>query len=362
MEADEHYMRRALALAEKARGATSPNPLVGCVIVRDGAIIGEGFHERAGEPHAEINAIAAAGGDIEGATVFVTLEPCAHTNKRTPPCAPVLAEKRPGRVVAAMADPNPLNEGQGFELLQEAGIRAEVGLLESEARRQNEEWIKYITTGLPWVISKVGMSLDGKIATRTGDSRWVTGETSRRMVHELRNHVDAILVGSRTVVLDDPSLTTRLEQGKIKDPIRVILDSDEYLGRDLKVFSIESASPTWVISPVQREIPGVHETIYVPPAEGAGVDMTMLMRELAKRDVVSVLIEGGGTTHGSAFEAGLVDKVMFFVAPKIIGGREAVTAVAGHGAERMQDAVLLEDMQATPVGEDILIEAYVKKT
>ncbi len=356
MATDRDYMERALALAERGRGRTSPNPMVGCVVVRDGRVIGEGFHERAGGPHAEVNALRAAG-DVSGATIYVTLEPCAH-NGKTPPCVDLFKERRPKRIAVAMVDPNPKVSGRGIAALREMGVNVEVGLLEAESRRMNEAFVKHITTGSAFVIAKCAMSLDGKIATRTGDSKWVTGETARAYVHRLRNEVDAILVGSRTVMLDDPSLTTRLAEGKAKDPIRIILDADEYLSPDKRVFRHESDAPTWVAVPEGHTARGADEVLQIPRAEG-GLDMRVLMRELGRRDVASVLIEGGGATHASAFEAGVVDKVMFFVAPKIIGGKDAVPAVSGAGVKSMSEAILLRDMKATPVGEDILIEAYV---
>ena len=358
MPTDREFMERALALAERGRGRTSPNPMVGCVVVRDGAVVGEGYHERAGEPHAEVNALRHAG-DVTGATVYVTLEPCCHEGK-TPPCVDLLKERKPARVVAAMEDPNPQVSGQGIEALRQAGVAVDLGLLEDEARRLNEAFIKYVTTGMPFVIAKCGMSLDGKIATRTGDSRWVTGEASRRLVHRLRNEVDAILVGSRTVMLDDPSLTTRLDGTPTKDPIRVILDAAEYLDANRRVFQLESEAPTWVAVPEGGACAAADAVLRVA-ASDAGLDMRDLMKQLASREVMSVLIEGGGATHASAFEAGVVDKVMFFVAPKIVGGRDAVSAVEGGGIERMADAISLRDMKATPVGNDILIEAYVVK-
>lgn len=358
MPTDRDYMERALALAERGRGRTSPNPMVGCVVVRDGEIVGEGFHERAGESHAEVNALRHAG-EVSDATVYVTLEPCAHHGK-TPPCVDLLAERRPRRVVAAMQDPNPKVSGQGFAALRAAGIEVEVGLLEDEARRLNEAFIKHVTTGLPFVIAKVAMSLDGKIATRTGDSKWVTGEAARLFVHRLRNEMDAILVGSRTVMLDDPSLTTRLPEGDSRDPIRVILDADEYLLSDRRVFHLESDAPTWVAVPEGKTAEGADQIITVPRGAG-GLDLWALMRELGRRDISTVLIEGGGTTHASAFEAGIVDKIMFFIAPKIVGGREAVTAVEGRGVEFMAEAIRLRDMKVTPIGADLLIEAYVDK-
>lgn len=358
MPTDRDYMERALALAERGRGRTSPNPMVGCVVVRDGAVIGEGCHERAGDAHAEVNALRDAG-DVTDATVYVTLEPCCHEGK-TPPCVDLLKARKPARVIAAMEDPNPQVSGRGIEALRGAGVPVELGLMEDEARRLNEVFIKYVTTGTPFVIAKCGMSLDGKIATRTGDSQWVTGEASRHLVHQLRNEVDAILVGSRTVMLDDPSLTTRLRDEKTRDPIRVILDAGEYLDGNRRVFQLASEAPTWVATPDGGVCEAADAVLHIPGDDDA-IDMQALMKELASREVTSVLIEGGGTTHASAFEAGIVDKVMFFVAPKIIGGREAVSAVEGLGIEQMSDAIMLKDMTATPLGQDILIVAYVVK-
>lgn len=356
----EQYMQRALELAARGKGRTSPNPMVGCVIVRDSQIIGEGFHEKLGAPHAEINAINAAGGDLAGATVYVSLEPCCHEG-RTPACVNALLKNKPAKVVVAMHDPNPKVAGQSIFMLRDAGIDVAVGVLEDRARKLNEAFVKYMTLRLPFCIAKCGMSLDGKIATHTGDSKWVTSEESRRMVHELRNEVDAILVGSRTVMLDDPSLTTRLDQDKIKDPVRVIVDAGVYLDSARRVFHTDSQSPTWVVTPDKRDVQGADQVLHIP-GQGDEVDMLALMKTLASREISSVLIEGGGTTHASAFKAGVVDKVMFFVAPKIIGGREAVTAVEGDGASRMGEAILLDNMTARPVGPDILIEAYVRRT
>lgn len=358
MSSDREYMRRALDLAVQGRGRTSPNPMVGCVVVRDGRVIGEGYHQKAGGPHAEVHAIEAAG-EVAGATIYVTLEPCCFHGK-TPPCTDLIIQHKPARVIVAMHDPNPKVSGEGIFQLRNAGIEVEAGVLEDDARRLNEVFCKFITTHMPFVIAKCGMSLDGKIATRTGDSRWVTCEASRKMVHELRNEVDAILVGSRTVMLDDPSLTTRLETGKIKDPIRIICDADSYLDPSAHVFHSESSAPTWVAVPDDRTFEGADEVLRIPSGK-CGLDMRLLMRELAVREITSVLIEGGGTTLASAFDAGVVDKALFFVAPKIVGGRDAITAVEGEGVARMADAIPLEHMKAHPIGEDILIEAYVKK-
>lgn len=357
MPADTEYMRRALELAALGRGRTSPNPMVGCVIEDDGQIIGEGYHARAGEPHAEANAIHAAGRGIEGATVYVNLEPCAH-HGRTPPCAELLIAHRPARVVVAMQDPNPLVAGKGIDKLRDAGIRVDVGMLEAEARRLNEVFVKHVTTGRPFVIAKCGMTLDGKIATSAGHSRWVTGEEARLRVHQLRNEVDAILVGSRTVMLDDPSLTTRLPDADHRDPIRVVLDAGQYLDGARRIFHVESAAPTWVAVTEEREYACADQVIRVPRGPG-GVDMFLLMEELGKRGVASLLVEGGGTTLASAFEAGIVDKVMFFIAPKIVGGRDAVTPVEGKGVALMDDAIQLDEVSVSRVGGDILVEGYV---
>ena len=359
MDTDRQYMERALELAERGRGRTSPNPMVGCVIVRDGKIIGEGFHEKAGQPHAEVRALDAAG-DIARSTVYVTLEPCCHQG-RTPPCADILKEKRPARLVAAMEDPNPQVAGKGFAALRDADIEVNVGVLEQPARRLNEAFVKYVTTRLPFVIAKCGMSLDGKIATRTGDSRWVTSEASRQFAHQLRDQVDAILVGGRTVLRDDPQLTTRIPGGDGRDPIRILLSSGKPFDTARKVFHLDSTAPTWLVVPDDSDQGDADDVIRVPRV-GVGLDLYALMKELGKREVTSVLIEGGGATHAAAFEAGIVDKVMFFVAPKIVGGAAATTVVGGTGAETMSDAIALTDMTARPVGDDILIEAYVRGT
>jgi len=360
MQPDSEYMRRALALAERGRGWCSPNPMVGCVIVRDGVILGEGWHERAGMPHAEVNAYAACGNaDTTGATVYVTLEPCNHEG-RTPPCTKLLLARKPARVVIAMNDPNPKVCGGGAVALRKAGIRVETGLLEAEARRLNEMWITCTATGLPFVTAKCAMTLDGKIATRAGHSRWVTGEAARRYTHEMRHAHDAILVGSRTVMLDNPSLTTRLPGSNGRHPVRIILDAGEYLSETAAVFAAPKDAPTWVATTQDRHYSFADETLVLPEGPD-GVDMAALVRMLGNKGITSLLIEGGGATLASAFAANVVDKVCFFVAPKIIGGREAITPVEGDGAELMDNALNISDLKATPIGEDILLSGYVVK-
>ena len=357
---DQQFMTRAVELARKGRGRTSPNPMVGCVIVRNGEVVGEGYHAKAGGPHAEVNAIADAGSvELADATVYLNLEPCTHHGK-TPPCVDLLITHKPARVVVAMADPNPKVSGGGIDRLRDAGITVEVGLMRKEAERLNEVFLKFITTGRPFVTAKCAMTLDGKIATRTGHSRWVTSLQARQKVHALRNEVDAILVGSRTVMLDDPSLTTRLEGEEGHDPVRIVLDAATYLDSNRRIFHLKSDAPTWIAVSEARDYEGADQTLLVPNG-GGGVDMRALMEELGKREIASLLIEGGGTTHASAFEAGVVDKVLFFVAPKIVGGREAMTPVEGNGLETMDEAIALENMNATVVGEDLLIEAYVRR-
>lgn len=359
MYSDSEYMARALCLAEQGRGWVSPNPMVGCLIVKHGVVIGEGWHERAGGPHAEVVAYAnCRAADTSGATVYITLEPCTHFGK-TPPCVDLLLERHPSRVVIAMPDPNPMAAG-GAMRLQSAGISVALGVLENEARRLNEMYIKYITTGRPWVTAKCAMTLDGKIATRTGHSKWVTGEAARQFTHRLRHAHDAILVGSRTVMIDNPSLTTRLPEGNGRNPIRILLDAGDYLTQELNVFRNDRESPTWVVTAGERSYPFADETLVLPPGPG-GVDMAVLMEVLSQRGIASVLIEGGGATLAAAFEAGIVDKCCFFGAPKIVGGVDAITPVEGRGCALMDEALQLVDLKATQVGEDVLLEAYVRR-
>lgn len=367
MAADVDYMQRALALAARARGATSPNPMVGCVVVRDGAVIGEGYHTRAGEAHAEVNAIRAAGGAAEGATVYVTLEPCAHQG-RTPPCTELLVSTRPARVVVAMNDPNPKVAGRGITALRTAGIPVDVGVLEAEAMRLNEAYTIYITEGRPFTIAKCAMSLDGKIATRTGSSKWITGEAARAHAHAVRGEVDAILVGHRTLEMDDPSLTAR-GHSPAKQPVRIVLTSNGHVDLGRNIFSAAGGA-TWIVAPGQRRGPAevrfgdaTQRILHLDlPADDSGrVNLGVLAKELGRREIMTLLIEGGGETLAAAFAAGIVDKVLCYVAPKIVGGRDAVTPVGGEGVAMVDDAIQLEDMRAQPLGGDVLIEAYVKR-
>ncbi|MDO8525043.1 MAG: bifunctional diaminohydroxyphosphoribosylaminopyrimidine deaminase/5-amino-6-(5-phosphoribosylamino)uracil reductase RibD [Candidatus Omnitrophota bacterium] len=346
---DEKYIKIALGLASKAKGMTSPNPCVGAVVVKGGRIIGRGYHRFAGGPHAEIYALRQAGKRAKGATLYVSLEPCSHYG-RTPPCTDAIIGSGIKRVVSAMKDPNPINNGKGLRVLRNNGIKTDVGVLETEARNLNEDFIKYITRRMPFVVVKVAQTMDGKIATRTGDSKWITGEKARRFVHELRSEVDAIMVGAGTVLKDDPSLTVRLkgrvplQRGrKVKQPLRIILAGRSKIPSAARIFNTKGGG-----------------VIIVTTKEKSGrVDIKSLLKELARREITSVMIEGGGETIASAFEAGVVDKVYFFIAPKVIGGRGAPTSVEGEGIEKAGKAIRLGKVSSRKIDDDLLIEGYV---
>lgn len=357
---DKDYMKMALELAARARGRTSPNPMVGAVLVKEDRVIGQGYHVRAGEPHAEVLALAEAGDEARGATLYVTLEPCCH-HGRTGPCAEAVLVAGVSRVVAAMADPNPLVAGGGFRLLREAGVDVITGVMEEEARELNEVFLKHVTTGLPFVVAKAAMSLDGKIATRTGQSKWITGPQARAYGHCLRNWYDAILVGIGTVQADNPSLTTRLPDGTGRDPVRIILDSAANTPPTANVLA-GCGQTSVIIATTASAAPEKTAALQQAGAEvlvvneGPRVDLTVLMKLLGERNITSVLIEGGAEVHGSAFAAKIIDKVVWFIAPKIIGGREAPGPVGGLGIGDLSGAALLERIKISHVGPDICIE------
>ena len=359
------FMQRALGLARRAKGRTSPNPLVGAVIVKDGKVIGEGYHQKAGSPHAEVHALNAAGEGAKGATLYTTLEPCCHWG-RTPPCTEALIRAGIAQVYVAEVDPNPSVAGKGVRLLQNAGINVHVGVLRQEASDLNEVHRKYIQTGRPFVILKTAMSLDGKIATASGESQWITSEASRQRGHEVRDAVDAILVGRRTVARDNPSLTTRLQNGEGQDAIRIVLDSHGRTRPDARIFNPDSEAG--VIVAVTPEAPPENvdalekvgaEVITVPDAHGQ-VCFKRLMEILGKREITSVLIEGGSQINAAALAAGIVDKVMCFIAPKLIGGQNAPGPIGGVGIHSLTEAANLRRIRVTPMPEhDILIEGYL---
>ena len=366
-------MREALRIAHHAEGRTSPNPLVGAVIVRDGRIIAEGWHRKAGTPHAEVHALRMAGDLARGATLYVTLEPCAHYG-RTGPCAKAVAEAGITRVVVALLDPNPKVAGKGVAILRDAGIEVKVGVLEEEARRLNEVFLHWITTGLPFTVLKTAMTLDGKIATATGDSQWITNEASRLRVHEMRDRSDAILVGIGTELHDDPSLTTRLPGVPGKNPIRIIVDSQARTPLDAHVVTDGAAKTivaTTEAAPKERvealQSAGVEVLAcgsgpveVLACGSGPEVNLRVLMQELGKREITSVFVEGGGSIAFSLLAASLVDKVHAFVAPKIVGGADAKTPVEGAGFQKLADAVELTGLTAETIGGDVLLTAYVQ--
>lgn len=363
---DVFYMKRALELAEKGIGYTSPNPLVGAVIVKSGKIIGEGYHERYGSHHAEVNALRNATEDVSGATMYVTLEPCSHYGK-TPPCAKAIVESGIKRVVIGLKDPNPLVSGKGIEILKSSGIGVVTGVVEEEGKKLNEIFLKYITTKRPFCILKAAMTLDGKIAASTGDSKWITNEQSRTYVHHLRHRVSGIMVGIQTILADDPMLNTRLQSSEGKDPHRIIIDSKCRLPLNARVLNMTSNADTIVVTTEKageeslRRLKDKGAEVIITPLKNHRVDLNYLMKKLGERSIDSVLLEGGGTLNYSALEEGIVDKVNFFIAPKIIGGNAAKTPVTGEGKAYMKDAILLRDVHYQSFGEDIMIEGYVRK-
>lgn len=358
---DIYYMRRALELAEKGRGKTSPNPMVGCVIVKDDRIIAEGYHEKAGGPHAEIVALNNAMEDVSNSTIYVTLEPCTHFGK-TPPCVNKVIEAHPKRVVIAMQDPNPLVAGKGIEALKSSGIDVIVGILEADACKLNEIFIKFITHRIPFVIAKWAMTMDGKIATVTGDSKYISAGDSLKIVHKLRSEVDAVLIGGKTAIKDDPLLTVRHIEGEYKNPIRIILDTKKGLPENLNVFKNRTIASTWVITSYDHDYPFADRVIKLKSTSDGYVSLTDLMKELGKLKITSVLIEGGGTIFASSFQHNIIDKVYCFVCPKIFGGESATTPVMGLGlAKGVNESVNLKISSVKQLGRDILIEAYVIK-
>ncbi len=364
-EGTSDFMQRALDLARGALGATSPNPSVGAVIVRDGEIVGEGCAQPPPGDHAETVALKQAGESARGAAMYVTLEPCTHFG-RTPPCVDAIIEAGIAEVHYAMADPDPNVDGGGHRKLEAAGIAVRVGEGEAEARRINEAFIKHRTKGMPFVIAKFAASLDGRIAAASGDSRWVSGPEAREWAHDLRTKIDAILVGSSTVVVDDPLLTAR-PGGKDaeRQPLRVVVDSRgrtppmaRVLGGPARTLiatlkGASSASGGW-----RSSLRAAGAEVLELPSEGERVDLAALLRELAGRDVLSLLVEGGGVILGSFFDAGLVDKLHAVIAPIVVGAEDAPAAVAGRGAYRMADALRLRDITVDRLGEDLLVTGY----
>ena len=391
-------MRRAIELAKKGGGYVHPNPLVGCVVVKDGEIISEGYHEKYGEFHAERNALLHCQSETKGASLYVTLEPCCHYGK-TPPCTEIIIEKGIKKVFVGILDPNPLVAGKGVKIFQDAGIEVEVGLCENEIRELNKVFLKYITTKRPYVIMKTAMTLDGKIAAFTGDSRWVTNEESRKLVHQLRSEMAAVIVGIGTVLADDPMLNVRLG-GNPHQPIRIVVDSNLRIPRNSKLirtaneyrtivacchFDRSAAQRSEVETRAKRELSplvkkssinenNLNDSVkqgFLDKLEMTGVellecqstnnhvDINDLMNKLGAMGIDSLLLGGGGTLNAAFLEAGCVDEVWAFIAPKIIGGEGAKTPVSGKGIDKMRDAIQLKDIDIQNINGDILIKGKI---
>lgn len=362
---DEKWMRRALELAARGRGHVSPNPMVGAVIVRDGQVIGEGYHEKYGQLHAERNALAdcrSRGYTAEGATIYVTLEPCCHYGK-TPPCTEAIMENQLSRVVYGTTDPNPLVAGQGLQILRDAGITVDGPVLEEECRELDRIFFHYMTTGIPYVILKYAMTADGKIATANGDSKWITGEEARRHVHQTRKAAAAIMAGIGTVLSDDPMLNCRIEEGV--DPVRVICDSRLRIPMDSQIVKtagdirtivacLEDGSPERKKREESLRQRGVE--LLTVEADGEGhVDAEMLIRRLGEMKIDSILVEGGSQLNYSVLKSGLVSEINAYIAPKFIGGNQARGPVGGAGFEKIADCVELEEPEIEHFGKDLLL-------
>lgn len=363
---DTYFMTQALELAERGKGRTSPNPMVGAVVVKSAEIVGKGYHEACGRPHAEVNAIDDAGDAARGADLYVTLEPCNHTG-RTPPCTEKILASGIQRVVVAMPDPNPGVEGGGINYLKRWGVTVETGLCRREAERLNEAFIKWVRTGSPFVILKCASTLDGRIATRTGDSKWVSGESSRRFVHRIRHGVDAIMVGIDTVINDDPSLTARIEDGSGADPVRLILDSRLRIPETARVLNQASNAPTWIItgkgSPVDsKKADAIRKTgarIIETETRDGLIALDPLMGMLGRMNITSVLIEGGGRVIGSVLRENVADRVNLFYGPKLFGGDDGVPICRGAGPEQMKDCLPVSGIRIERFDDDIMIEGYL---
>lgn len=362
---DEKYMAMALRLAAKAAGRTSPNPLVGAVVVKNGRVIARGWHKRAGEPHAEAIALAKAGAAARGATLYVTLEPCSHSNKRTPPCSPLVIRSGVKRVVISMIDPNRKVSGGGIRAIRKSGIEVVTGVLGPEARLLNEAYIKYITKGMPFVTLKIAQTLDGRIATAMGESKWITSERSREEGHRLRDRNDAILVGINTILKDDPALTSRIPNGR--DPIRVIVDSTLRIPLKAKVLTDRSSTKTVVATlanaPKEKanKVRSTGVEVLVVKSENGRVSLRGLMRKLGRMGIMSVLVEGGAEINASALKAGIVDKIIAIIAPTLMTGRDSLCSIGGSSPARLNQAIGITGFTTRRSDRDLIVEGYVKK-
>ena len=364
-ETDEMYMDHALKLALKGQGMTTPNPMVGAVIIKNGRIIGEGYHAKAGERHAEVVAIENAIEVVTGATLYVTLEPCSHYGK-TPPCTELIIEKDIERVVIAVLDPNPMVAGRGVKRLRECGISVTVGVLEKQAQRLNEVFMKYIVTKRPFVVYKSSMSLDGKIATSTGESQWITCEESRKDSHSLRHIYTGIMVGIGTVLADDPLLNCRMDGGK--QPVRIVVDSSLRIPEESRLVQTADTYPLIVATTSKgneakkRRLRAYGANVWNMPSDEQGrVALPGVMKCLGENEVDSLIIEGGGTLAEQALNVGIVDKMIVYIAPQIIGGKDAKTPVEGKGIQCLSDAWKLQEWSSQMMGTDLKVSGYIRK-
>jgi diaminohydroxyphosphoribosylaminopyrimidine deaminase / 5-amino-6-(5-phosphoribosylamino)uracil reductase len=357
------WMARAIRLADKGRGWVNPNPLVGAILIKNGNSIGEGYHAFFGGPHAEVNAISNSSEAVKGSTLVVTFEPCIHQGK-TPPCAPLIVEKGITEVIVGMKDPNPLVNGKGIDYLLSHGVKVLSGVMENEVKQQNEIFLKFITTHVPFCILKTAMTLDGKIATSTGESKWISGERSRKSVHDLRHQVSALMVGINTILKDDPALNVRREGKKNRDPLKVILDSTGKIPITANVLTHEPqltlvATSLEMPKEKRKELERLGAQVVVCPAVNKKVDLRFLLQMLGEMDIDSILIEGGSTVAFSALKQGIVDKFIGFIAPKIVGGVDAPAAVGGEGFPALSDALMLHRLKMKRMGDDIYVEGYL---
>ena len=360
---DREYMGMALDLAAKGAGRVSPNPMVGAVVVKDGLVVGQGFHEVLGGPHAEVHALDQAGAEARGAVLYVNLEPCNHQG-RTPPCTWRILEAGIRRVVVAMADPNPDVAGGGNAYLQSQGLEVNCGVCREAAERLNECFVKFVRTKRPFVVLKLAATLDGRIATRTGDARWVSGDRARDYVHRLRHGLDAILVGVGTAKADDPRLTARLQDGQGVDPVRIVLDTRLRMSEDARMLNQASSSPTYIVcgpqaaSADKERLVARGGHILEVPVKAGHIELEALLERLGGMGITSILVEGGARVAGMFLRAGAVDKVLFFYAPKILGGDDGVPMCRGPGPELMKACIGLDHLTVERMGEDIMVQGY----
>ena len=365
MHIHEQYMKLAIKMAEKGAGYTSPNPLVGAVIVSNNEIISKTYHAKFGDPHAEAVALSLAGNKTRGATLYVNLEPCCHHGK-TPPCTQQIINSGISHVVIGTSDPNPLVNGKGIEELKSSGIKVTCGILKEESKQLNEFFFKYITTKKPFVILKAGMSIDGKIATKRGDSKWITNDKSRKFVHQMRNKIDAIMVGVGTILEDNPSLTTRIKQQKSKDPKRIIIDNLLKVPSGAQIFKQDSMAENIIVTSknaMQSRIKKLEDVgarvILVDTIKKNFLDLDDMLLKLGELSITSLLIEGGQGVFTSAILGKIVDKIIIFIAPKIIGGKLAPSLISGDGILDINDAIKLHDIKIKRFDNDLMIEGYL---